>query len=116
MHSEVRRYLAWKEIVQIWFRILFELDINCGKIFVSVFYAPLYNLVIWLIDLFKWSFWLAIISVTIIIRIVLLWPQHKMMVSQRKLQAIQPKIKKIQAEFKGNQQMLWMKMISYLPF
>lgn len=91
----------------------FELE-NKGsikKIFVSVFYAPLYNLVIGLIDFFKWSFWFAIIWVTIIIRIVLLWPQHKMMVSQRKLQAIQPKIKKIQEEFKWNQQMLWMKMM-----
>jgi membrane protein insertase Oxa1/YidC/SpoIIIJ len=36
----------------------------------------------------------------VIIRIVLLWPQHKMMVSQKKLQGIQPKIKKIQEENK----------------
>jgi len=42
----------------------------------------------------------GIIVVTIIIKLVLLWPQHKMMVSQKKLQNIQPKIKKIQEENK----------------
>lgn len=81
------------------------------KLFVWVFYAPIYNLVIGLIDLFKWSFWWAIVWVTVILRIILLYPQHKMMVSQRKLQAIQPKIKKIQEEYKWNQQMLGMKMM-----
>jgi len=81
------------------------------KIFVGIIYAPIYNLVIGLVDLFKWSFGWAIVWVTIILRIILLWPQHKMMVSQKKLQLIQPKIKKIQEEFKWNQQMIGMKMM-----
>lgn len=81
------------------------------KLFVGIIYAPIYNLVIWLIEIFSWSFWWAIISVTIILRIILLWPQHRMMVSQKKLQSIQPKIKKIQEEFKWNQQMIGMKMM-----
>ena len=33
------------------------------------------------------------------------------MISQKKLQGIQPKIKEIQKQYKGNQQMLWMKMM-----
>lgn len=81
------------------------------KLFVWIIYAPIYNLVIGLIDLFRWSFWWAIVWVTIILRIILLWPQHKMMVSQKKLQALQPKIKKIQEEHKWNQQMIGMKMM-----
>lgn len=81
------------------------------KLFVWIIYAPIYNLVIWLVDLFKWSFWWAIVGVTIILRIILLWPQHRMMVSQKKLQALQPKIKKIQEEHKWNQQMIGMKMM-----
>lgn len=81
------------------------------KLFVWVIYAPIYNLVIGLIDLFRWSFWWAIVSVTIILRLLLLWPQHKMMVSQKKLQALQPKIKKIQEEYKWNQQMIGIKMM-----
>lgn len=82
-----------------------------SKLFIGLFYAPIYNLIIWLVDLFSWSFGWAVVWVTIILRTLLIWPQHKMMVSQRKLQALQPKIKKIQEEFKWNQQMLWMKMM-----
>ena len=81
------------------------------KIFVGLFYAPIYNLMIWLLEFFSWSFGWAIVFITIIIRLVLLYPQHKMMLSQKKLQAVQPKVKKIQEEFKWNQQMLWMKLM-----
>jgi len=81
------------------------------KVFIYLFYAPIYNLVIFLIELFNWVFGWAIVWVTVILRILLLWPQHKMMLSQRKLQSIQPKIKKIQEEFKWNQQMIGMKMM-----
>ena len=91
----------------------FELE-NSGtfkKLFVGLFYAPMYNLMIFLLNTFSWVFWWAIISITAIIRLVLLWPQHKMMVSQKKLQAVQPKIKEIQEKYKGQQQVLWMKLM-----
>lgn len=82
-----------------------------SKFFTEIIYAPIYNLFIWLINIFQSSFGWAIIVVTIIIRLVLLWPQHKSMVSQKKLQEIQPKIKKIQEENKWNQQAIWMKVL-----
>jgi YidC/Oxa1 family membrane protein insertase len=82
-----------------------------SKLFTSLFYAPIYNLMIFLVDLFSMSLWWAIIAITIIIRLVLLWPQHKMMLSQKKLQNIQPKIKKIQEEHKWNQQVIGMKLM-----
>jgi YidC/Oxa1 family membrane protein insertase len=91
----------------------FELE-NSGsfkKLFVWLFYAPIYNLMIFLLNLFWWVFWWAIITITAIIRVVLLWPQHKMMISQKKLQAIQPKIKEIQEKYKWQQQVLWMKLM-----
>lgn len=81
------------------------------KLFVWLFYAPIYNLMIFLLTLFWWVFWWAILSITIIIRLILLYPQQKMMMSQKKLQAIQPKIKEIQKEYKWNQQMLWQKLM-----
>ena len=81
------------------------------KLFIYLFYAPAYNLIIFLVDLFSWSLGWAIITITIILRSILLWPQHKMLVSQKKLQAIQPKIKKIQEEFKGQPQVLGQKMM-----
>jgi YidC/Oxa1 family membrane protein insertase len=77
-----------------------------GKVFVGMFYAPLYNLMAYLIGFFSNSLGMAIVAITILIRILLLFPQHKMLVSQRKMQAIQPKIKKLQEKHKGNQQLI----------
>lgn len=81
------------------------------KLFIYLFYAPAYNLFIFLSELFSGSLGWAIITITIILRAILLWPQHKMLVSQKKLQAIQPKIKKIQEEFKWQPQVLGQKMM-----
>ncbi len=81
------------------------------KLFIYLFYAPAYNLIIYLVQLFNWSLWWAIVGITIILRIILLWPQHKMLVSQKKLQTLQPKIKKIQEEFKWQPQVLGKKMM-----
>lgn len=83
-----------------------------SKLFVFLFYAPIYNLMAFLLEVTNYSLWLAIIIVTIIIRLILLYPQHKMMVSQRKMQLIQPKIKEIQDKYKWNQQMLWMELMN----
>lgn len=81
------------------------------KLFIGLFFAPIYNLMIFILSIFSWSFWWAIISVTALIRLLLVWPQHKMMVSQKKLKAIQPKIKEIQEKHKGQQQVLWKKLM-----
>ena len=81
------------------------------KLFTTLFYAPIYNLLISLTLVFHYSLGMGILMVTIILRILLIWPQHRMMLSQKKLQTIQPKIKAIQEEYKGQQQMLWMKLL-----
>jgi membrane protein insertase Oxa1/YidC/SpoIIIJ len=73
---------------------------SISKVFVGLFYAPIYNLLAYLIGIFNNSLGLAILAITIILRILLLFPQHKMLVSQRKMQAIQPKIKKLQEKNK----------------
>ena len=83
-----------------------------GKIFTGLFYAPVYNLLAFLIDLFQHSLGWAIIAITIILRIILLYPQHKMMVSQRKLQQIQPKIKQLQKEHKDDAQKMGMELMA----
>lgn len=82
-----------------------------GKFFVFFFYAPIYNLMAFLLEITNYSLGWAIIIVTIIIRLILLYPQHKMMVSQAKMQKIQPKIKEIQDKHKGNHQMLWVELM-----
>ncbi len=82
-----------------------------SKLFTYLFYAPIYNLTIYLIEIFSYSLWIAIIVVTILIRIVLLWPQHKMLVSQQKLQKVQPKIKALQEKHKWDSQALWLELM-----
>lgn len=84
---------------------------SIGKLFIGIFYAPIYNLLTFLISILGNSLGLAIIAMTIIIRIILLFPQHKMMVSQRKMQAIQPKIKKLQEKHKWNQQAMGVELM-----
>jgi membrane protein insertase Oxa1/YidC/SpoIIIJ len=86
-----KRYLASFEV---------EHRGSISKIFSAVFYAPIFNLFVFLITTLGNSLGWAILAITVVIRVVLLWPQHKMMVAQKKLQRIQPKIKKIQEENK----------------
>ncbi|MCT4617471.1 MAG: YidC/Oxa1 family membrane protein insertase [Candidatus Gracilibacteria bacterium] len=82
-----------------------------NKIFSYLLYAPVYNLFAFLMTNMAMSLGFAIIAITILIRLALVYPQHKMMVSQKKLQAIQPKIKKLQEQYKGKQQELGMKLM-----
>ncbi len=81
------------------------------KFFIFFFYAPVYNLMAFLLEITNYSLGWAIIIITIIIRIILLVPQHKMMVSQARMQKIQPKIKEIQDKHKGNHQMLGVELM-----
>jgi len=81
------------------------------KLFTTIFYAPIYNLLVFLTLLFSNSLGYWIIAITIVLRLLLIYPQHKMMLSQKKLQAIQPKIKEIQQKYKWQQQVLGMKLM-----
>lgn len=80
--------------------------------FLSVFYEPIYNLFVFLIDHIpgKNLGW-AIVILTIIVRIILLYPQHHMLVANRKMQAIQPKIKELQTKHKDDQQAMGMALM-----
>jgi YidC/Oxa1 family membrane protein insertase len=69
------------------------------------FYRPLYNLLMY----FSWlmpgkSFGLGLVLLTILIRLVLLVPNHKALVSQRAMQKIQPELDAIKKKFPGDQQ------------
>lgn len=83
-----------------------------NNLFSTLFYWPVYNLFVLLISqLPNHSLGLAIIFVTIIIRLIVLVPQHKMMVNGKKMQAIQPKIKEIQEKYKWDQAKIWMELL-----
>jgi len=102
LELDEKKYLSQIEVNNRW---------TLGKVFVWIFYAPIFNLLAYIIQSFSYSLGWGIICVTIIVRIILLYPQHKMMVSQRKLQKIQPKIKKIQEKYKNDSQKLGMELM-----
>lgn len=83
-----------------------------SKIFVYVFYAPIYNLMAYILTHTAYSLGFAIILLTIIVRIILIYPQHKMIVNQQKMQSVQPKIKAIQEKHKWNQAVLWQELLA----
>lgn len=82
-----------------------------SKFFTFFFYAPFYNLIAFILTMVNYSLFWAIIIVTVIIRSILLYPQHKMMVSQAKMQTVQPKIKEIQEKHKWDHQTLWVELM-----
>jgi len=83
-----------------------------NSLFSKALYAPVYNAFIILIDkLPNHSLWIAIIIITILLKLVLILPQQKMLVSQKRMQEIQPKIKEIQVKYKWKQAELWQKMM-----
>ncbi len=92
----------------------FEINKNwiVKKLFVTIFYAPIYNLMIGLLKLTNYSLWLSIITITLILKIALIYPQHKMMVNQKKMQIIQPKIKELQEKHKWDHQTIWMELMN----
>lgn len=78
----------------------------------SVFYEPIYNLFVFLIrEMPGHTLGWAIVLLTLIVRLVLLYPQHHMLVANRKMQAIQPKIKELQAKHKDDQQAMGMALM-----
>ncbi len=101
--------IAWEEPIA---KFQLENRWTISKIFIAFVYAPILNLINWFILITGYSLGWWIILVTIVVRIVLLHPQHKMMVSQKKLQAIQPKIKDIQVKYKGQQAVLGQKLMA----
>ena len=82
-----------------------------GQLFIYLFYAPIYNLMAYVLSHVWYSLGFAIIIITIIVRLLLVYPQHKMLLNQKKMQTIQPKIKQIQEKHKWNQAVLWQELL-----
>ncbi len=70
-----------------------------------IFYQPLLNLLIWLYDVIPGhDIGIAIILLTIIIRVILLPLSKQSIVSQKALQDLQPKIEEIKKQFPGKEE------------
>lgn len=78
-----------------------------GNIFYTLLFQPLYNLLVLLYNLIPGGgVGLAIILMTIIVKVVLLPLTYKSLKSQKELQEIQPRIAEIKAKFKDDKENL----------
>ncbi|MFZ5364735.1 MAG: YidC/Oxa1 family membrane protein insertase [Patescibacteria group bacterium] len=77
------------------------------QLFNTVLYQPLYNLLIWLYDVIPGNdIGLAIIALTVIIKILLLPLSQQAIKSQREMQSLQPKLTALKNKYKGDKQKL----------
>jgi len=75
-----------------------------GKIWLNVFYKPVYNLFMYLVNLSpSKNLGLGIIFLTLIIRLGLFNTNQKALKAQKKMGKIQPKLNKIREKYKNNQ-------------
>lgn len=75
------------------------------QLFNQFFYEPIFNLVIWLYNAIPGeNLGLAIIALTIIIKLILLPLSQKSIKSQKALQEIQPKIDELKTKYKNNKE------------
>jgi YidC/Oxa1 family membrane protein insertase len=77
------------------------------ELFQTVFYQPIFNLLIFLYNTVSLQdFGVAIVLLTVIVKLIL-WPlSRKSIKSQKALQELQPKINELKAKHKGNQQVM----------
>ncbi|MCF7820316.1 MAG: YidC/Oxa1 family membrane protein insertase [Candidatus Pacebacteria bacterium] len=82
-------------------------------LFHIIFYQPILNLVVWLYDIIPGnSLALAIIALTVIIKLIL-WPLSKKSIkAQKSLQDLQPKINDLKAKYKDNKEQMGKALIS----
>ena len=77
------------------------------EIYYTILYEPIFNAMIWLYDVLPFNdMGVAIILLTLAIKIVLFWPSLSALKSQKKLQETQPKIAEIRAKYKDNKEEL----------
>lgn len=77
------------------------------QIFNTILYQPLYNLLIWLYDVLPGNdIGLAIIGLTIIIKLILLPLSQKSIKAQKEMQKIQPKLEALKKKYKDDKQKL----------
>ena len=72
----------------------------------TIIYRPIFNIIVLLLALFNWNLWLAIIWLTIIIRLALLKFSVETNNLQKDLVDIQPRLKELQEKYKDDPQKL----------
>lgn len=84
------------------------------EFFYTVLYEPLFNFLIWLYDVIPGGdLGVAIIILTIVIKLALFWPALKALRSQKALQEIQPKIDAIRKEYADDKEELGKQIMEF---
>lgn len=85
-----------------------EFEVSKPGIFRSLwrglFFKPIYNTLIFLLEVFQSHLGIAIIVLTLIIKFILLVPSKKGIIAQQKMQKLQPELEKIKKKYKNDQQ------------
>jgi YidC/Oxa1 family membrane protein insertase len=75
------------------------------QIFIPTIYQPLYNILVFLYNNLAFhDFGIAIIIITVLLKVILMPLSKKQIESQKKLQELQPKIKELQNKYKDNKE------------
>jgi YidC/Oxa1 family membrane protein insertase len=78
-----------------------------GKVWLNGLYQPTYNFLVYLISISpNLNLGIAIILLTIIVRLILYVPNQRALVAQKKLAEVQPKLNALREKYKDNQEML----------
>lgn len=72
-------------------------------LFHTLIYQPIYNLLIFVYNIIP-DFGVAIVLVTVVIKVFLIPLSRKQIESQKKMQELQPKIKEVQAKYKNDKE------------
>lgn len=74
------------------------------EFFNIIIYQPIYNLLIFLYSILGSDLGLAIIALTVVIKLLFIPLSKKQITSQKELQKVQPKIKELQAKYKNDKE------------
>ncbi len=74
------------------------------EFFNAIIYQPIYNLLIFLYSILGSDLGLAIIALTVVIKLLFIPLSKKQITSQKELQKVQPKIKALQAKYKNDKE------------
>lgn len=77
---------------------------SLGTLFQVVLYQPLFNALIFFYHFLGRDMGVAIVLLTILIKLILFYPSLSQLKAQRSLQATQPKLKELKEKYKNDQQ------------
>lgn len=84
------------------------------QIYNAVLYDPIFNTLIYLYHIIPGQdMGVAIILLTILIKLVLFWPALSALKAQKKLQDTQPKVEEIRAKYKDNKEEMGKKLMEF---